>query len=246
MADADDVDDDDVLMHLVDDAELSRQRRRRSRATAGVRAGSLHHLALRNNVSGSDVAQQRSRLRGAVTAAYHRSSNHGRPADMEHTHRVARLLVRRDVDAPTAMPQTRQGQQAGYVDMRPLVPADFHPTIELPEADYWLDDVDLGGDLLNVTPEEAARVIEGAGRSGLTLEEGVAVLLAHPGILRAANGYQMLASSAGDRRVPSLWVTREGRPRLGWCWSGNPHSWLGAASCASRTPVDQARSRVTR
>lgn len=121
--------------------------------------------------------------------------------------------------------------------MRPLDPSAFRPTIELPDADYWLEDVDLGYELLNVAPEQAERVIHAAGRSTLTLEEGVAVLLAHPGILRSANCYQMLASSAGDRRVSSLWVTREGRPRLGWCWRGTPHTWLGAASCAARTPI---------
>ncbi|WP_422678000.1 DUF5701 family protein [Blastococcus brunescens] len=24
------------------------------------------------------------------------------------------------------------------------------------------------------------------------------------------------------------------RPRLGWCYQGAPHSWLGTASCAGR------------
>ena len=141
------------------------------------------------------------------------------------------------LDASAAMPDTRQGSTPGYVDMRPLEPASFRPTIELPASDYLLVDIDLGGDLLNVSPQDAERVIHAAGRSTLTLEEGVAILLAHPGILRSANCFQMLASSAGDRRVPSLWVTREGRPRLGWCWRGTPHTWLGAASCAARTPV---------
>ncbi|MGQ0669203.1 MAG: DUF5701 family protein [Actinomycetota bacterium] len=22
-------------------------------------------------------------------------------------------------------------------------------------------------------------------------------------------------------------------PRLGWCWAGNPHTWLGSASCGA-------------
>ncbi len=151
---------------------------------------------------------------------------------------VARVLIHRDLDAAAAMPRTRQGEKSGYADMRPLQPQHFHPTIPLPDGDYWLEDVDLGHDLLNIAPQDAETVIAERGRSPLTLEEGVAILLTHPGILRTANCYQMLASSAGDRRVSSLWVTREGRPRLGWCWRGTPHTWLGAASCASRTPVD--------
>lgn len=153
------------------------------------------------------------------------------------TSRIGSVRVARSLDASTAMPTTRQGARPGYVDMRPLAPSDFRPTIDLPLTDYLLEDVDLGGDLLNVAPQDAERSILAAGRSTLTLEEGVAILLAHPGILRSANCYQMLASSAGDRRVPSLWVTREGRPRLGWCWRGTPHTWLGAASCAARTPA---------
>ena len=42
------------------------------------------------------------------------------------------------------------------------------------------------------------------------------------------------------RRVPTFWVSK-GAPRLGWCWAGNPHSWLGAASAAGRlAPVRPA------
>lgn len=157
---------------------------------------------------------------------------------MEHPiYRIESVRVPVAMDVAAAMADTRQGQKNGYVDMRPLEPAAFRPTIEVPSVDYRLEDVDLGGDLLNVAPEDAERTILDTGRTTLTLEEGVAVLLANPGILRSANCFQMLASSAGDRRVPSLWVTREGRPRLGWCWLGTPHSWLGAASCATRRPL---------
>jgi NhaA family Na+:H+ antiporter len=43
----------------------------------------------------------------------------------------------------------------------------------------------------------------------------------------------LLGSRAGDRRVPALWL-RRGHPKLGWCWAGNPHTWLGSASCGGR------------
>lgn len=150
---------------------------------------------------------------------------------------LRRVLVRRDLPVDQAMTESRQGAKPGYVDMRPLAPADFAPVVPVPEGDYWLEDVDLGGHLLNVAPKDARPQILADGRLPLTLEEGVAILHAHPGILRQVNCFQMLASSAGDRRVASLWVTREGRPRLGWCWEGTPHTWLGAASCAARTPA---------
>lgn len=150
---------------------------------------------------------------------------------------LERFLVERELDAVEAMTRTRQGTKAGYVDLNPLVPADFRPTVELPDSDYWLQDVDLGHELLGIAPAAALVRIQEAGRSPLTMEEGIALLLAHPGVLRTANCYQMLGSSAGDKRVPSLWVAKDGRPRLGWCWLGNPHSWLGAASCARRAPA---------
>jgi hypothetical protein len=138
------------------------------------------------------------------------------------------------LDAEATMPRTRQGEDPGYVDMRPVRPSAFRPVVDVPSSPYDLEGVDLGADLLNVAPRDALSAILDAGRSPLTLEEGVAVLLAHPGILRERNCYQMLGSRAGDKRIPSLWVTKDGRPRLGWCWEGTPHTWLGAASCAAR------------
>jgi Family of unknown function (DUF5701) len=63
--------------------------------------------------------------------------------------------------------------------------------------------------------------------------EGLALLAQHSGVLRSHNAYSVLASRCGDRRVPAFWVSK-GAPRLGWCWAGNPHTWLGSASCQSR------------
>jgi hypothetical protein len=30
-----------------------------------------------------------------------------------------------------------------------------------------------------------------------------------------------------------MWIS-ERAPKLGWCWDGNPHDWLGVASAAGR------------
>jgi len=101
---------------------------------------------------------------------------------------------------------------------------------------YLLADVDTRGETLNVTPDEALRLIEREGRSPLTIGEGVALVTHHPDILRTHNSFSLLGSRCGDRRVPAIWVS-ERRPRLGWCWAGNPHTWLGSASCAERIGV---------
>jgi hypothetical protein len=34
--------------------------------------------------------------------------------------------------------------------------------------------------------------------------------------------------------VPAFWIS-ERAPKLGWCWDGNPHTWLGVASAGVRT-----------
>ena len=60
-----------------------------------------------------------------------------------------------------------------------------------------------------------------AGRSPLTIAEGVAVLVSDPGVLRSRNCFSLLGSRAGDKRVPALWVSAR-RPRLGWCYQGAP------------------------
>jgi hypothetical protein len=102
-----------------------------------------------------------------------------------------------------------------------------------PAAPYLVADVDTGAATLNVTPDAALDTILGEGRSPLTIDEGLAVVTHHPEVLRTRNCFSMLGSRCGDRRVTAMWVSG-GRPRLGWCWAGNPHTWLGSASCAGR------------
>ncbi len=146
------------------------------------------------------------------------------------------LLVLPGVDAERAMPLTCQGTKTGYVDMRPVSPDSFQPITgtDPPNSPYLLIDVDTGRETLGLSPRSAAAHIAEAGRSPLTLAEGVTLLALHPGILRERNCFQMLGSRRSDKRIASLWVTKEGKPRLGWCYEGVPHSWLGSASCAAR------------
>lgn len=112
--------------------------------------------------------------------------------------------------------------------------------VELPGGfAYLLTDVDTGRDRLNVTPDDALAMIRQAGRSPLTLQEGIALVTQFAGVLRERNCFSMLGSRCGDRRVTALWISKH-RPRLGWCWAGNPHTWLGSASCAGRVGVAAA------
>ena len=118
----------------------------------------------------------------------------------------------------------------------PKRPDDFGTiaSVALPGGDaYLLVDIDRGGDTLDMTPDDAQRIIEAHGRSPLTIDEGLALLTHCPEFLQPNHCFSLLASRCGDKRVPALWLSA-GAPKLGWCWAGNPHTWLGSASCASR------------
>jgi len=106
--------------------------------------------------------------------------------------------------------------------------------VEVPEAPAYLAvDVDLGLESRNVRPEDALRDILAAGRSPLTIDEGIALVLQQPQVIATNYGFSMAGSRRGDQRVPAFWIS-DGRPKLGWCWDRNPHTWLGTASCARR------------
>jgi hypothetical protein len=123
----------------------------------------------------------------------------------------------------------------GFSTMTPEDLARFGPIedIDVPCAAYDLLDIDTGSSTRGIAPAEALAQVSSAGRSPLTIAEGIALVAAHPEVLRKNHCFYLAGSSAGDRRVPALWLSG-GRPRLGWCWAGNPHTWLGMASCRGR------------
>jgi hypothetical protein len=124
---------------------------------------------------------------------------------------------------------------AGFTTMTGDDLAGFRPLpeLEVPVAPYLLVDVDPGADTMNSPPVDVLPRITAAGRTPLTVAEGLALLVSDPGVLRGRNCFSLAGSRAGDKRVPALWVSAR-RPRLGWCYQGAPHTWLGTASCAGR------------
>jgi hypothetical protein len=98
---------------------------------------------------------------------------------------------------------------------------------------YVMTDIDLGAGNRNVTPDDALTALEDEGRSPLTIDEGIALVTQRPQAVAKNAGFSLLGSRCGDRRVAALWIS-QGRPKLGWCWAGNPHTWLGSASCGGR------------
>jgi hypothetical protein len=102
---------------------------------------------------------------------------------------------------------------------------------------YALIDVERGEEFCGVPPHDALSVIFGRGRTPLTIPEGIAFVLLHPSELEKNACFMLSGSRRGDRRVPALWISGK-TPKLGWCWEGNPHTWLGVASTRARvTPT---------
>lgn len=162
-----------------------------------------------------------------------RDDGAGQPA------RIPFLLVAgRDLVSPLRAAERieRRGRRA-IVTMLSGEDLDAFAPIEqvtLPDAAlYLLSDVDLGWATRNDPPERALPLLLEQGRSPLTLEEGIALATQFPEAVATNAGWSLLGSRRGDRRVTAMWISR-GSPKLGWCFAGAPHTWLGSASCGGR------------
>lgn len=147
------------------------------------------------------------------------------------------IVVKSSLVSPEeAMAQVEVKGKKGKVDMNPVHPEDFRPipSISIPESPvYLISNISTGKDTLNVTPNEALKIIEQENRTPLTIDEGVALMVHFPDVILTQNAFSMLASRSADKKVPAMWISY-GNPRLGWCWAGNPHTWLGSASAEKR------------
>lgn len=153
---------------------------------------------------------------------------------------VTRELVRPEDTVPLL--RLVGGRKPGVVD-RNHAEGDLATYRPLPELGldglgsakaYLLTGVQRGEEFCNVRPEDALPVILGRGRTPLTIDEGVAVVTHAPHLLEKNKCFMLSGSRRHDRRVPAMWIS-ERAPKLGWCWDGNPHTWLGVASAAGRT-----------
>jgi hypothetical protein len=108
------------------------------------------------------------------------------------------------------------------------------PELQVPDdAPYLLVDVDRGEEFCGVRPRDAVQTITSRRRSPLTILEGIVLQLLRPELLQPNRCFMLAGSRRGDKRVPALWIS-EKAPKLGWCWEGNPHTWLGTASARER------------
>jgi len=154
------------------------------------------------------------------------------------------VVTRALVDPYDAVPLLRLAGKRGPVGGPGVVDrnhadgdlATYHPLPELgvPEGPaYLLVDVERGEEFCGVRPQDALPVIRGRGRTPLTIDEGIALVTQAPHLLERNRCFMLSGSRRHDRRVPALWISGNA-PKLGWCWDGNPHTWLGVASAGSR------------
>jgi hypothetical protein len=171
--------------------------------------------------------------------------------DTRQSHHIPFIIVIKHalVAAESAMPLVEIKGKKGSVAMHPVEPESFEPIegLQIPnDVAYLLIDIDTGQETLNVTPNDALKIFQQENRFPLTIDEGIALVTHFPEVLtdkKKYNCFSMPGSRRGDQRVPALWISYK-KPRLGWCWQNNPHTWLGSASCASRVGYQTNRLAI--
>ncbi|ATY14085.1 hypothetical protein CU254_29440 [Amycolatopsis sp. AA4] len=164
----------------------------------------------------------------------------------------ALLAVHPDRAPASALsPLLRREGKAGFVvtdmpDVDQFAPRD----IDLPDAPlYLVTGLDRGDEMANWSPEEALPAITKTGRSPLLLTEGIHWVLQQPSALERNHCFMTIGSRLRkengkfDARTPALWISngtgrdgseRRNAPKVGWCWWGNRHTWLGFGSATGR------------
>jgi hypothetical protein len=119
-------------------------------------------------------------------------------------------------------------------DLQGLTPyAPIH-SVGVPGTDvYAALDIDRGAAFRSEVPEAAVAQLARRRRTPLTIDEGISLATVCPEVLERNHCFMLAGSDRGDRRMPALWIA-DSAPKLGWCYKGNPHSWLGVASTARR------------
>jgi Family of unknown function (DUF5701) len=161
------------------------------------------------------------------------------------------------VPASALVPLLRVNDKPGFVVTDMADVDEFAPiaSVTVPDASlYLVSDVDRGDAMANWSPDEALPAIAEAGRTPLTLTEGLHWLLQRPDVLERNHCFMTIGSrrrklgGSLDARTPALWISngsgRDGAanrnaPKVGWCWAGNRHTWLGFASASGRLALGE-------
>lgn len=173
------------------------------------------------------------------------------------------LLVLADARPSDLAPLLTRSGRSGFVVTDMTYVDAFAPieSVTIPDARaYLVREPTRGDDMENWSPDEALPAITDAGRTPLTLLEGIHWLLQVPGVLERGHCFMTIGSrlrkpdGSLDARTPALWISngtgRDGKnnrdaPKVGWCWTGNRHTWLGFASAAGRDALTTTSNLVS-
>ncbi|MFH9265179.1 DUF5701 family protein [Streptomyces sp. NPDC017546] len=153
--------------------------------------------------------------------------------------------------ASTLAPLLLRDGKPGFVVVDMPDVDQFTPnTAELPDTPlYFITGPDRGDHMSNWSPEEALPAFTQQGRTPLVLTEGIHWVLQQPAVLQRNLCFMTIgsrlrkANGTLDARTPAIWISngtgrdsreRRNAPKIGWCWWGNRHTWLGFASATSR------------
>ena len=184
-------------------------------------------------------------LAGLPEEAIHAAAESGTPGALLVIH-PDRLFV------STLAPLLRHAGKPGFVvtDMEDVDRFQPISAAETPAAALYLVlGLDRGDHLADWSPVEALPAILAAGRTPLTLAEGIQWVLHQPEALDRNRCFMTIGSRLSrsngmlDARTPAIWISngtgrdgaeRRHAPKVGWCWAGNRHTWLGFASATER------------
>ncbi|WP_338703601.1 DUF5701 family protein [Streptomyces sp. Q6] len=163
------------------------------------------------------------------------------------------LVVHPDRAPASALaPLLRRGDKPGFVVVDMTDVDRFTPieSVDVPDAPlYLVARPDRGDDMADWSPGEALPALTERDRTPLLLTEGIHWVLQQPGVLDRNHCFMTIGSRLPkadgtlDARTPAIWISngtgRDGRerrdaPKVGWCWAGNRHTWLGFASTTHR------------
>ncbi|MFE0701134.1 DUF5701 family protein [Streptomyces sp. NPDC058872] len=157
------------------------------------------------------------------------------------------------VPASALAPLPDRDGKPGFVVVDMLDVDEFAPTdsAKVPDGPlYLVTGIDRGDHMANWSPEEALPALTEAGRTPLLLTEGIHWVLQQPAALERNHCFMTIGArlrkpnGTFDARTPAIWISngtgRDGRerrnaPKIGWCWWGNRHTWLGFGSATGRT-----------
>jgi hypothetical protein len=157
------------------------------------------------------------------------------------------------LQAADVIPLIKQSGKAGFIveDLLDVESFITIPEVEIPNSSiYFVKGLDRGDAFSNWSPNEALPNLLKNGASPLITLEGLIWTLQVPEILERNYCFMTIGSRkfkpSGllDPRVPALWISngtgrdgvdRRNAPKLGWCWAGNRHTWLGIASAQTRS-----------